>query len=79
MVIEQSLVLIKPDSVKRCIIGRIISRLEETGLKIAAMKMVWTDETLAKNHYKLDENWAKNVFNKTKAGYDKEGKEWLLM
>jgi nucleoside-diphosphate kinase len=75
MIIQQSLVLIKPDGVKRCIIGRIISRLEETGLKICAMKMIWADEKLAKNHYRLDEQWAKNVFDKTKAGYDKEGKK----
>jgi len=74
MTTQKSLVLIKPDGVKRCIIGRIISRLEETGLKICAMKMIWADEKLAKNHYKLDETWAKNVFEKTKAGYDKEGK-----
>jgi len=75
MIIQKSLVLIKPDGVKRCIIGRIISRLEETGLKICAMKMIWADENLAKNHYKLDEEWAKNVFNKTKASYEKEGKK----
>ena len=74
MVTQQSLVLIKPDGVKRCIIGRIISRLEETGLKICAMKMIWADENLAKNHYKLDEEWAKNVFIKTKKTSEKEGK-----
>ena len=72
--IEQSLVLIKPDGVKRCLIGRIISRLEEAGLKICAMKMVWPNEDLAKNHYRLDEVWARNVFEKTKAVYEKENK-----
>ena len=75
MVIEKSLVLIKPDGVKRCLIGKIISRIEDTGLKICAMKMIWADEKLAQNHYKLDESWAKNVFEKTKAGYEKEGKK----
>ena len=74
MTTQQSLVLIKPDGIRRCIIGRIISRLEETGLKICAMKMIWADETLAKNHYRLDENWAKNVFTKTKTTSEKEGK-----
>lgn len=74
MVIEQSLVLLKPDSVKRNIIGKIISRIEDTGLKICAMKMIWADEKLAEKHYFLDEEWAKNIFNKTKAVYDKEGK-----
>lgn len=72
--IEKSLVLIKPDGVKKGIIGKIISRIEETGLKICAMKMICASEELAKNHYKLDEEWAKNVFNKTKTTYEKEGK-----
>lgn len=77
MAIEQSLVLIKPDGVKKGIIGKIISRIEETGLKICAMKMVWASEDLAKNHYQLDEEWAKNVFAKTKATYEKSGKPLL--
>jgi len=72
---ERTLVLLKPDSVKRHISGKIISRFEDTGLKIIAMKMVWANDELAKEHYKLDEEWAMNVFNKTKAVYEKEGKE----
>lgn len=75
MVIEQTLVLLKPDTVQRNLIGKIITRFEDAGLKIAAMKMVWADENMAKKHYHLDETWAKNVFDKTKAGYDKEGKQ----
>lgn len=73
---ERTLVLIKPDGVKRSISGKIISRFENSGLKIIAMKMIWIDEELAKNHYFLDENWAKEVYKKTKAGYEKEGKEF---
>ncbi|HVY01231.1 MAG TPA: nucleoside-diphosphate kinase [Candidatus Nanoarchaeia archaeon] len=75
MVVEQTLVLLKPDTVQRNLIGKIITRFEDAGLKIAAMKMVWADENMAKKHYHLDETWAKNVFDKTKAGYDKEGKK----
>ena len=37
--------------------------------------MVWASEDLAKNHYFLDEQWAKNVYEKTKAAYEKEGKK----
>jgi nucleoside-diphosphate kinase len=72
---ERTLVLLKPDSVKRHLTGKIISRFEDTGLKIIAMKMVWANEELAKEHYILDEEWAKNVYDKTKAVYEKEGKE----
>jgi len=71
---ERSLVLIKPDGVKRAIVGKIITRFEETGLKIVGMKMVWVSESHAKEHYRLDEEWAKNVFDKTKKAYEKEGK-----
>ena len=73
---ERTLVLIKPDGVMKSISGKIISRFEESGLKIIGMKMVWTNEELAKNHYFLDEKWAKEVYEKTKKGYDREGKEF---
>lgn len=48
---ERTLVLIKPDAVVRNLIGKIITRFEEVGLKILGMKMIWTDEELAKKHY----------------------------
>ncbi len=49
--IQRTLVLIKPDGVKRGLIGRIISRFEDAGLKIVGMKMVWIDKDFAKKHY----------------------------
>lgn len=70
---ERTLVLIKPDGVVRSLTGEIISRFEKTGLKIIGIKMVWVDETFAKQHYKLDEVWAKNVYDKTKTTKEKEG------
>ena len=73
---ERSLILIKHDGVIRNLIGKIISRFEEAGLKIIAMKMIWADEKLAKNHYQLDEQWAKNVYEKTKSANEKEGKRF---
>lgn len=50
--IERSLVLVKPDGVQRSLIGRIISRFEDTGLKIVGMKMKWVDPDFSKQHYK---------------------------
>ncbi len=50
---EQTLVLIKPDGVQRQLVGKIIQRFEDVGLKIAGMKMVWVDAAFAKKHYKL--------------------------
>ncbi|MGV8131613.1 MAG: nucleoside-diphosphate kinase [Candidatus Pacearchaeota archaeon] len=71
---EKTLILLKHDSVSRGLVGEIISRFEKTGLKIIAMKMILPDEHLAKNHYFVDEEWARNVFEKTKAGYEKDNK-----
>ncbi len=56
---ERTLVLLKPDAVSRHLVGKIISRFEEAGLKIIAMKMVWADEEFARQHYgpELDERY----------------------
>ncbi len=51
---EKTLVLIKPDGVQRGLVGEIIKRFENTGLKIIGMKMVWTDENFARKHYRED-------------------------
>ena len=49
--IEQTLVLLKPDAVKRSIMGRIISRFEDAGFKIISAKMVKIDEGFGRRHY----------------------------
>ncbi len=48
---QRTLVLCKPDAVQRGLVGRIISRFEEKGLKIAGLKMLQVDEALAGRHY----------------------------
>ena len=48
---ERSLVLIKPDAIQRGLAGEIISRLENKGLQIVAMKMLHMDKALAQRHY----------------------------
>ncbi|MDP2750651.1 MAG: nucleoside-diphosphate kinase [Nanoarchaeota archaeon] len=49
--IEQTFVAIKPDGVERALIGKVIERFEQRGLKIVAMKMVWVDRDFSKKHY----------------------------
>ena len=49
---EKSLIIIKPDGVKKKIVGKIISRFEDAGLDIEKMKMMEIDKSLAKRHYK---------------------------
>ncbi len=50
-VLENTLVLIKPDGVKRGLIGEIISRFEKKGFKIVNMKMLQMTKALAEDHY----------------------------
>jgi len=52
---ERTLVLVKPDGIQRGLTGEIIARLEKTGLRIVAMKMIWMDEVLARRHYAIHE------------------------
>ncbi len=51
MSIQRTLVLCKPDAVQRGLVGRIISRFEDKGLKIVGMKMLTVKEALAHQHY----------------------------
>ena len=50
---ERTLVLIKPDGVQRNLIGNIITRLEQRGLKLVAAKLVQVSNELASEHYKV--------------------------
>jgi nucleoside-diphosphate kinase len=55
--IEKSLVLMKPDAVKRGIVGEILQRFERMGLKIVGMKMLHPERAFVEKHYSTsDEN-----------------------
>jgi len=51
MASERTLVLVKPDGVKRGLVGEVISRFERLGLKIVALLLLLVDEDLAARHY----------------------------
>lgn len=48
---QRTLVLVKPDGVRRGLTGEIIARLERKELKIIALKMLQMDKALASRHY----------------------------
>lgn len=48
---ETTLVLLKPDSVQRRLVGRIVQRFEDKGLKISGMKLMQISNELAAKHY----------------------------
>ena len=48
---EKTLVLVKPDGVQRGLIGEVISRFENRGLKLIGLKLMHITEELAGQHY----------------------------
>jgi nucleoside-diphosphate kinase len=50
-VIERTLVLVKPDGVQRQLVGRILSRYEDRGLKLVGLKLMSVSRDLAERHY----------------------------
>src|SRR5437870_11693230 len=58
---QRTLVLVKPDGVQRGLIGRIVARLEQRGLKLVAMKMMRLTGELAGRHYA--EHRSKHVYD----------------
>jgi len=53
---DRTLVLVKPDAMERNLGGAILARLEASGLKMAALKMLRVDEALANKHYAIHIN-----------------------
>lgn len=49
--LERTFSIIKPDAVKRQLIGAILSRLEENGLRVVASKMLWLSQQQAEGFY----------------------------
>ncbi|HPK87138.1 MAG TPA: nucleoside-diphosphate kinase [Atribacterota bacterium] len=68
---EKTLVIIKPEAIKRALVGKIISRLERAGLKIEEMKVVKPARETIENHYPDNPAWIKNVGQKTIDTYQK--------
>ena len=52
---EHTLVIMKPDAVQRGLIGEIVTRFERRGLRIAALKLIHINESLARRHYAIHE------------------------
>ncbi len=54
---ERTFVILKPDTVQRSLMGEVIKRFEQTGLKCTAMKMFVPDEERLVQHYHKSEEW----------------------
>jgi nucleoside-diphosphate kinase len=71
---ERTLVIVKPDGVQRSLVGEIIKRFEQAGLKIVGMKMVHPTVDLIEKHYLIDPEWRVKTGLKTIESYKKKGK-----
>ena len=58
---EKTLVLVKPDGVRRGLSGEIIARFEKRGLQIVALKLLQISRTMAEKHYA--EHMGKPIFD----------------
>ena len=51
MTLESTLLIVKPDGVRRGLVGEVLRRVEAKGLRIAEMRMMRIDRSLAEEHY----------------------------
>ncbi len=70
---ERTFVMVKPDGVKKGLIGEIIKRFEQRDLKIVALEMFQPTIEQVDNHYPKDAVWVKRLGEKTLATYQKYG------
>ncbi len=72
---ERSLVLLKTDAVQRSLVGEIIKRFEQTGLKISALKMLQATEEQLLKHYNKDDNWYQEKGERVVKDLQEQGKK----
>lgn len=73
--IENTLIIIKPDAVKRGLIGIIITAFENVGLKLMVAKMLKPKEDVIRNHYPGTIEWKKEMGEKTIASFKESGED----
>ncbi len=66
---ERTLVIIKPDGIRRGLVGEILSRFERCGLKIVGLKMVNPTEDIINKYFSKDEEWIIKMGKKTLETY----------
>ncbi len=70
---ERTLVIVKPDGVQRSLIGEVIKRYEQCGLKLVALKMVIPSRDQALKHYSVDPEWALKTGTKSIEAWKAKG------
>ena len=70
---ERTLVIIKPDGIQRSLIGEVIKRYEQIGLKLVGIKMLVPTADMVEKHYTLDPEWRIKTGVKTIEAYKARG------
>ncbi|HEV8666461.1 MAG TPA: nucleoside-diphosphate kinase, partial [Candidatus Paceibacterota bacterium] len=70
---ELTYVMIKPDGVRKGLIGEIIKRMEQRDLKVVALEMFQPTHKEMDNHYPKDEKWISRIGERTSGTYEKYG------
>jgi nucleoside-diphosphate kinase len=71
--IERTFVAVKHDGVQRGLIGEVIKRFEQRGLKLVAIKMAHPDEKMAARHYPMTKEWIGNTAATTRKAWEAKG------
>lgn len=70
---EQTLVIVKPDGLQRGLVGEVIKRYEQCGLKLVGLKMLIPSKEITLKHYSIDPEWAIKSGTKTFESYKAKG------
>jgi nucleoside-diphosphate kinase len=70
---QRALIIIKPDGVQRGLLGKIVTRFEQAGLKIIGLKFEMAGEKRVIDHYPETEAWFNKVGERTLTNYEKKG------
>jgi nucleoside-diphosphate kinase len=68
---EKTFLMIKPDGIRKGLIGEVIARIEQRDLKIVALEMFQPTREMIDGHYPTDETWIAGMGNKTLKTYAK--------
>lgn len=74
-ILERTVILVKHDGVQRGLVGEIIKRFEQKGLKIAALKLIHPARELAEKHYVLTEEWIRKLATNTRKDAERRGEK----
>jgi nucleoside-diphosphate kinase len=71
--VERTVLILKPDALKRALVGEIFESFEKAGLKLLRAKMVQPSEEVIKKHYPGTEEWLREMGEKTVASFKQSG------